>query len=324
MNEPEQWHVWTVPMTTRFRGITVREGMLVRGAAGWGEFSPFLEYDAQVAAPWLQAAREAAHDGWPAPLRDTVTVNVTVPAVGPEAAARIVRAGGCRTAKVKVAEPGQSLDEERERLAAVRHALGPDGRIRVDANGLWSVDEAVAAIRALDRAAGGLEYVEQPVASVEDLALVRRRVDVPIAADESIRRAEDPYRVRDLEAADVAVLKVQPLGGVAACLRIAEDIGLPVVVSSALETSVGIAAGVALAAALPELPYACGLATVQLLTDDVAARPLLPSDGALPVVPPEVDPAALARLAAAPERDRHWRARLDEVDRVRMRQDRPS
>ncbi len=137
---------------------------------------------------------------------------------------------------------------------------------------------------------------------MEDLAVVRRRVDVPVAADESIRRAADPYRVRDLEAADVAVLKVQPLGGVRACLRIAEDIGLPVVVSSALETSVGIAAGVALAAALPELPYACGLATVALLTDDVAVRPLLPVDGTLPVERPEVDPAALDRLRAGPGR----------------------
>ena len=136
---------------------------------------------------------------------------------------------------------------------------GPGGRVRVDANGAWSVDEAVTALRALDRAAGGLEYVEQPCAAVEDLAAVRRRVDVPIAADESIRRAEDPYRVRDLEAADIAVLKVQPLGGVRACLRIAEDIGLPVVVSSALETSLGLAAGVALAAALPTLDHACGL-----------------------------------------------------------------
>ena len=150
-----------------------------------------------------------------------------------------------------------------------------------------------------------------PCATVEDLAVVRRRVDVPVAADESIRRAEDPYRVRDLDAADVAVLKVQPLGGVRACLRIAEDIGLPVVVSSALETSVGIAAGVALAAALPELPYACGLATVQLLTDDVAVRPLLPVDGALPVVRPEVDAAALDRTRAAPETaSEHWRDRL--------------
>lgn len=313
MAERETWHVWSVPMRVRFRGITTREGMVVSGQAGWGEFSPFLEYDARTAVPWLRAAREAAHDGFPAPLRDVVPVNVTVPAVGPEQAHDIVSRGGCRTAKVKVAEPGQSLAEEQARLEAVRDAIGPDGRIRVDANGAWSVDEAVPRIAALDRAAGGLEYVEQPVADVEDLARVRRRVDVPVAADESIRRAEDPYRVRDLEAADVAVLKVQPLGGVRACLRIAEDIGLPVVVSSALETTVGIAAGVALAAALPELPYACGLATVQLLTDDLATAPLLPVDGALPVGPVEVDPDALARLSADAERQEHWRARLAEV-----------
>jgi O-succinylbenzoate synthase len=181
----------------------------------------------------------------------------------------------------------------------------------------------------LDKAAGGLEYVEQPCASVEDLALVRRRVDVPIAADESIRRAEDPYRVRDLEAADVAVLKVQPLGGVRACLRIAEDIGMPVVVSSAVESSIGIAAGVALAAALPSLDHACGLATVQLLTDDVVDEPLLPVDGALPVRRPVVSASALARVAAAPERVQHWLGRLDEVSGrwpsgVGTRQDRPT
>lgn len=318
-------HVFSIPMRTRFRGITVREGMLLRGPAGWGEFSPFLEYDASVAAPWLACAREAAFDGWPAPVRDTVPVNVTVPAVGPEQAAGIVRSSnGCRTAKVKVAEPGQSRADDQARLEAVRDALGPNGAIRIDVNGGWSVDEAVAAIGVLDRAAGGLEYVEQPCAAVEDLAAVRRRVDVPVAADESIRRSEDPYRVRDLEAADVAVLKVQPLGGVRACLRIAEDIGLPVVVSSALESSVGIAAGVALAAALPELPYACGLATVQLLTDDVAVDPLLPHDGALPVVRPDVDPAALARLRATPEREAVWAARVADVDAfaAAMRQDR--
>jgi O-succinylbenzoate synthase len=306
-------HAWSIGMRTRFRGITVREGLLLRGAVGWGEFSPFLEYDDEVAAPWLRAAHEAADLGWPEPLRDEVPVNVTVPAVGPEDAARIVRDGGCRTAKVKVAEPGQSLADEQARLEAVRDALGPEGRVRVDANGMWSVDDAVRRIPLLDRAAGGLEYVEQPVASVEDLAVVRRRVDVPVAADESIRRAADPYRVRDLEAADVAVLKVQPLGGVRACLRIAEDIGLPVVVSSALETSVGIAAGVALAAALPELPFACGLATVQLLTDDVVADPLLPRDGRLPVVRPEVDEAALDRTRAPDVRREHWERRLQAV-----------
>jgi O-succinylbenzoate synthase len=199
-------------------------------------------------------------------------------------------------------------------LEAVREALGPGGMIRIDANGGWSVEEAVALIPWLDRAAGGLEYVEQPVATVEDLALVRRQVDVPIAADESIRRAEDPYRVRDLEAADIAVLKVQPLGGVRACLRIAEDIGLPVVVSSALETSVGIAAGVALAAALPELRYACGLATVQLLAGDVVEDSLLPVDGSLPVRRPEPSGALLARWASDAERRQHWERWLAQVE----------
>jgi O-succinylbenzoate synthase len=315
--------VWSIPMRTRFRGITVREGALLRGQHGWGEWSPFLEYPPEVAEPWLRCAEEAMAGDWPAPLRTSVPVNVTVPAVGPERAHAIVLAGGCATAKVKVAEPGQGPADDEARLEAVRDALGPSGRIRVDANGGWDVDAAVAAIGRLDTAAGGLEYVEQPCASVEDLAAVRRTVGVPIAADESIRRAADPYRVRDLEAADVAVLKVQPLGGVRACLRIAEDIGLPVVVSSALETSVGIAAGVALAAALPELPYACGLATVQLLTDDVAATPLLPVDGALPVGVPLVDDAALARLAADPDRAAHWAARLAEVRawRLAVRQD---
>jgi o-succinylbenzoate synthase len=312
-------YVYSIPLTTRFRGIDVREGVLLRGDAGWGEFSPFLEYDGDTARPWLAAAREAADDGWPAAVRTVIPVNVTVPACDADRAREIVLASnGCRTAKVKVAERGQVLAHDQARLEAVRDALGPDGLVRIDANGGWTVDEAVALLPLLDRAAGGLEYAEQPVATVEDLALVRRRVDVPIAADESIRRAEDPYRVRDLEAADIAVLKVQPLGGVRACLRIAEDIGLPVVVSSALETSVGIAAGVALAAALPELRHACGLATVQLLRGDVTEDPLLPVDGMLRVRRPAVSADLLARWAGAPERQRHWGLRLDECE------DRPS
>jgi O-succinylbenzoate synthase len=311
--------VFSIPLRTRFRGITVREGVLVEGDVGWGEFSPFLEYDAPTASPWLACAREAADVGWPAPVRSSIPVNVTVPACSPEKARDIVLASsGCRTAKVKVAEPGQSPSEDEARLEAVRDALGAVGLVRIDVNGGWSVDEAVERIPVLERAAGGLEYVEQPVASVEDLALVRRRVDVPIAADESIRRVADPYRVRDLEAADIAVLKVQPLGGVRACLRIAEDIGLPVVVSSAVESSVGIAAGVALAAALPELPHACGLATVQLLTDDVVEDPLLPVDGELPVRRPSVSPGRLAQLAAPPERVEHWQRRMAEVEAVRQ------
>ncbi|WP_396127832.1 o-succinylbenzoate synthase [Aeromicrobium sp. SORGH_AS_0981] len=303
-------------MPVRFRGIHRREGLLVRGAAGWGEFSPFLDYDDEECVPWLRAALEAAHDGWPEPVRDRVPVNATVPAVGPEQAAQIVRASGASTAKVKVAERGQALADDVARVEAVRDVLGSDGRVRVDANGGWSVDDAVAAVKALD-AVGTLEYVEQPCASVEELALLRRRVDVPVAADESIRRAADPYRVRDLEAADVAVLKVQPLGGVRACLRVAEEIGLPVVVSSAVESSVGLAAGVALAAALPELPYACGLGTTSLLGGDVTSTPLDAVDGWLPVRPVEVDEDALAAVAADAATDAAWRARLERVDALR-------
>lgn len=306
--------VFSIPLRLAFRGITVREGMLIRGDAGWGEFSPFLEYDDAVSDPWLACALEAADRGWPEPVRDVVPVNVTVPACDPERAHSIVtNSSGCRTAKVKVAEPGQSLADDFARVEAVRDAIGSGGRIRIDVNGGWSPEEAVSRIPLLDRASGGLEYVEQPCAEVEDLAWVRRRVAVPIAADESIRRAEDPYRVRDLEAADIAVLKVQPLGGVRACLRIAEDIGLPVVVSSAVETSVGIAAGVALAAALPELDYACGLATVQLMTGDVTGHPLLPVDGALLVRPVVVDPANLSAIAASEDRDEYWHDRYTRV-----------
>jgi O-succinylbenzoate synthase len=307
-------------MTTRFRSITVREGALVEGDAGWGEWSPFLEYPPEVAEPWLRCAEEAAAGDWPEPVRDAVPVNATVPVVAPDAAHALVRRSGCSTAKVKVADPGTPLADDLARVEAVRDALGPSGRLRVDANGAWSVDRAVAAIRELDRAAGGLEYVEQPCASVEELAAVRRRVGVPIAADESIRRADDPYRVRDLEAADVAVLKVQPLGGVRACLRIAEDIGLPVVVSSALETSVGLAAGVALAAALPSLDHACGLATRALLTSDVASPELVPVDGELSVGVQTVVPALVDAVAAHPDRVAWWEQRLAAVRAVREAQ----
>jgi O-succinylbenzoate synthase len=307
--------VVALPLRTRFRGITTRELALVEGPAGWGEFCPFVEYDDAEARAWWACAREAAEDGWPAPVRERVEVNATVPAVDPEHAHRIVTASGARTAKVKVAEKGQDASDDLARVEAVRDALGPAGRVRVDANGGWDVDGAVAAIRALARAAGGLEYVEQPCASVEELAAVRRRVDVPVAADESIRRAEDPLRVARAEAADVAVLKVAPLGGVRASLRVAEQIGLPCVVSSAVESSVGLAAGLALAGALPELPYACGLGTADLLAADVVAAPLHPVAGvlAVPCRPPEPTAELLARHAADPERRDWWVERLRRV-----------
>lgn len=306
--------VFALPLRTCFRGVDVREGVLLRGPCGWGEFSPFKEYDDRECVPWLRAAREATHTGWPAPVRDRVPVNATVPAVPAERVAGVLaRFPGCTTAKVKVAERGQQPADDLDRLAAVRDALGPAGRIRVDANGAWELDVAARLLPAYDRAAGGLEYAEQPCAEVAELAALRRRVDVPIAADESIRRAGDPLRVARLEAADVAVLKVAPLGGVRACLRIAEQIRLPVVVSSALETSVGIAAGVALAAALPELPYACGLATAGLLAGDVTTDPLVSESGALPVRRVEPDPQLLAAARADDETQAWWRARLAAV-----------
>lgn len=285
--------VYSIPMRTRFRGVTQREGALVQGPAGWGEFSPFSEYGPAECARWLAAAREAAWEGWPAPVRDRIPVNATIPAVGPERAFAMTRESGCRTAKVKVAERGQTDADDLARVEAVRAALGPEGRVRIDANGGWDVDHAARMIRSLDR--WELEYAEQPCATLEELAAVRRRVDVPIAADESIRRAEDPLKVRAAGAADVAVLKVQPLGGVAASLRVAEACGLPVVVSSAVETSVGLAAGVALAAALPELRYACGLGTLSLLEGDVVRDPLRPVAGELEVRRPVVDEEALRR-----------------------------
>jgi o-succinylbenzoate synthase len=313
-------HVYSIGLRSRFRGLTSRDGVLLRGPAGWGEFSPFWDYDDRKCVPWLHAACEAADDGWPPAVRDSVPVNCTVPAVPPDVAQRIVLASrGCRTAKVKVAEAGQTEHDDLERVAAVRDALGPAGRVRVDANGTWDVDTAARCIRALAMAAGGLEYVEQPCARLADLAALRRCIDVPIAADESIRRAEDPLRVALAEAADVAVLKVQPLGGVRACLEIAERCGLPVVVSSALETSIGISAGVALAAALPDLPYACGLATVQLLENDIVAEPLLPVDGEIHVRQVSVDLPTLAQVSASGELHRRWVERLEGVKDAALR-----
>jgi o-succinylbenzoate synthase len=306
-------YVYSVPMRTRFRGIDVREGVLLEGDAGWGEFCPFLEYDDRVAAAWLATAIEASTTGWPAPVRDVVPVNCTVPAVGPEHAREIAATSGCTTAKVKVADHPNSLGEDVERLAAVRDGLGPDGFVRCDANGLWQVDEAVTAIRELDRAAGGLQYVEQPCRTIEELAAVRKRVDVPIAADESIRQAEDPLRVAVAEAADIAVLKCAPLGGVRRALEVAEAAGLPCVVSSALETSVGLAAELALAGALPQLDYACGLGTIDLLAGDVVADSFVPVGGMLPVPrrPPAPDVALLKRFAADDARAEWWRERLE-------------
>jgi len=282
--------------------------VLLQGPHGWGEFSPFPDYGPDIAVDWLRCAIEAATEVWPEPLRDSIPVNVTVPAVNPQQAHDIVVKSSCSTAKVKVAEPGESSRTDEARVDAVRDALGPNGKLRVDANAAWTVDEAQRAIKTLDRYE--LEYVEQPVATLEEMAVLRRSVDVPLAADESVRTAEDPLRVAGLEAADIVVLKVQPLGGIRRALEVAEASRLPCVVSSALETSVGIAAGLALAASLPALPYACGLATAALLDGDVTNESLLPIDGAIPVRRADVDPALLERWRADEKTSERELARL--------------
>ena len=303
----DRLHVVALPMRVRFRGIMVREVALIDGPAGWGEFGAFLEYEPPEAAHWLAAGIEAAYSGPPPTRRDRIPINATVPAIPAlEVPKVLARFPDVRTAKVKVAEPGQTLVDDIDRVEVVR-ALVPT--VRVDANGGWTVDEAVAAAHALTES-GPLEYIEQPCRTVEELAEVRRRVDVPIAADESIRKADDPLRVVRAGAADIAVLKVAPLGGVSSLLAIAEQIDIPVVVSSALDSAVGIATGLHAAAALPRLDHACGLGTGALFMDDVA-EPMVPVDGYLPVRPATPDPARLNGLAASADRRQWW------IDRVR-------
>jgi O-succinylbenzoate synthase len=301
----DRLHVVALPMRVRFRGITVREVALIDGPAGWGEFGAFLEYEVAEAAHWLASAIESAYGtGLPA-LRDRIRINATVPAVPaaqvPEVLARFP---GVTTAKVKVAEPGQTLADDVARVNAVRAQIPT---VRVDANGGWTVEQAVAAAAALT-ADGPLEYLEQPCATVAELAAVRACTDVPVAADESIRKAADPLAVVRARAADIAVLKVAPLGGVRALLDIAAQIDVPVVISSALDSAVGIAAGLAAAAALPRLEYACGLGTGGLFVEDVADITVV--DGSIAVADVVPDPARLAALAAPADRRDWWIARV--------------
>ncbi len=311
-------HVVALPLRTRFRGLEVREAMLLRGPSGWTEFAPFTEYDDAEAATWLAAAVDFGWGAEPDLVRDSVPVNATLPAVDPSRVDAVLdRFGATRTVKVKVAERGQTLADDLARVRAVRERLGPAGRIRVDANGGWNVDEAEHAAHAL--APFDLEYLEQPCATVSELAELRTRLadwQLPIAADESVRKAADPLAVVAAGAADLLVVKAAPLGGIAASLRIVAASGLPAVVSSALDTSVGLAMGARLAAALPELEYDCGLGTAALLAADVATRPLLPREGRIPVDRVDADPDLLDRWAAAPERRDWWFARLERCREV--------
>lgn len=305
-------HVVSLPLTTRFRRIDTREAVVFRGPEGATEFSPFVEYGDDEAATWLAAAIDFGWRTQPSPLRDRIRVNATVPAVDASRVPEVLALyDGCRTAKVKVAEAGQVLADDVARVRAVRRELGAEGRIRVDANGGWNVDEAEHAIHSL--AEFDLEYVEQPCATIDELAELRERLhdwDIPIAADESVRRADDPLAVARAGAADLLVIKAQPLGGIHSALDIVREAGLPVVVSSALDTSVGLSMGAWLAASIPSLDFDCGLGTASLLAADVTARPLRAVGGFIDVGRVDLDEERLTQHAASPERDAWWRARI--------------
>jgi o-succinylbenzoate synthase len=310
--------VVNLPLVTEFRGISAREALLFEGPEGWSEFSPFVEYDDAESAAWLAAAVEFAFVPTPPLVRRSVPVNATLPAVGPDQVAAILdRFGSCRTVKVKVGEVGQTLTEDIARIGQVRDYLGPDGRIRIDANGKWNVDEAEHAFHALERF--DLEYVEQPCATVEELSQLRRRVKymgIPIAADESVRKAADPFAVARAGAADILVLKAQPLGGIRAALKIVTDAALPVVVSSALETAVGISMGLYLAGCIEHLDFDCGLATASLFSGEIASAQPRPVDGQIEVTRIIPSDALLDKYAASNDRTEWWRARLARCHRL--------
>ncbi|HSK07699.1 MAG TPA: o-succinylbenzoate synthase [Acidimicrobiia bacterium] len=298
--EALELHPIRIPMRHRFRRVDHREAVLIRGQSGWGEFSPFPDYPPNVTTRWLASALEAACSSLPTPGRSSIPVNVTVPSVAPDIAARLVLESGASTAKVKVGEPGQTAEEDEERLAAVRSAIGPEGKIRIDVNAAWDLETATERLASYSRF--DLEYVEQPVRTLEEMVELKRRTDVLLAADELVRLRPDPVEVAEMGAADILVVKVQPLGGVARTLDIAARAGIPVVVSSALETSVGIYSGLLVASLLPELPYACGLGTVALIEGDPTRSPLVSLTGEMEVRRPEPDPELLERWR--PDRDR--------------------
>ncbi len=332
--------VVSLPLRSRFRGVVDREVMLFEGPNGWAEWSPFLEYPDEEAAVWLAAAIEFAYGKLPEVRREAIPVNATLPAVAPDQIEKVLsRFGSFGTVKIKVAEKGQDLNDDLQRVWAVRAAY-PDARIRLDANGGYSVEQAIALAGAMLENGVPLDYLEQPVASIAEMAELRLRLTkagigandkidsagrtgVKIAADESVRKVSDPMAVVQAEAADVLVLKAAPLGGITRALDIAAEAGLPVVISSALESSVGLSMGAHLAAALTlhgtagagtspgGLAFDCGLGTGALLAGDVTREPLTPIDGFIEVRRVAVDEQKLDVFEAEDHRIDWWIDRLD-------------
>ena len=310
--------VVSLPLRNKFRGLTQREVLIFEGSEGWAEWAPFIEYPDEEAAAWLTAAIEFGYSKLPDVPRQKIPVNATLPAVAPDQVAAILaRFGSFATVKIKVAEAGQSQAEDIQRIKAVR-ALYPNAKLRLDANGNLSVEQALQLIRDLDSQEIPLEYFEQPVETIAELAevkltLAKDQIPVKIAADESVRKVTDPLAVAQANAADILVLKVAPLGGISRSLEIAREAGLPVVISSALDSSIGISMGAHLAALLPELNFDCGLGTAALLAGDVTREPLMPIDGQIDVRRVNVDQEKLQIFQADDHRVDWWLERLERV-----------
>jgi len=301
----ESMRVVALPTKTNFRGISVREVALFQGEFGGGEFSPFLEYDHKESAPWLACAIEAATQPRPKLYRNSVKVNGTIPAINDAATLESIVNSfpGVETFKVKV---GDNLSEDIARLAKVR-ALSPKAKVRIDVNGNWSVQEALNNLQAIFDEIGPLEYVEQPCATVEELRELKEKlkVDIKIAGDEVLRKASDPFAIDLSDAIDVLILKVQPLGGIERAHKLAEHHKLPIVISSALESAVGINYGLTLAASFPEMNFDCGLGTGSLLSADVASLPIVNGEIEITEVEPDFN-----GYEVAPDRYEWWKNRV--------------
>jgi O-succinylbenzoate synthase len=309
-----QISVVSIPMLTKFRGLSHREALIFKGTKRWAEFSPFIEYSDQEASNWLSAALSFANQELPKQHRTSIGVNATLPAVTPDQVESVLaKFGEFKTVKIKVGEVGQPLIKDVLRVLKVAESF-PDCKIRLDANGNFSPEQAIELLRQLPLER--IDYFEQPCATIAELVELKRtigeqKLSVLIAADESIRKAEDPLEVARQGAADIVMLKVQPLGGIEKCLEIAKQTGLPAVVSSALETSIGLSQGAYLAAALPELEFDCGLGTLSLMESDITANPLTAVSGS--ITPREIEPdlALLDKNRASEERTQWWLARLE-------------
>ena len=295
----ETLRVVALPMKTKFRGVTVREVALIQGEYGWGEFSPFLEYDDAESAPWLACAIEAATQPKPQIFRTEVAVNGTIPALNDkEELERVVNSfPDVSTFKVKA---GTNAQEDVARINTIR-SLRPHAKIRIDANGLLSVEQAVSLLQLV----GDIEYIEQPCATIQELRELKKRIDVKIVGDEVLRKAKDPFAIDLTGAVDYLMLKVQPLGGIKRAHQLAQHHKLPVVVSSALESAVGINYGLILAASFEDMNFDCGLGTGSLLAKNVAQLPIVDGKIQISDVVPNLD-----GLDVSADRFEWWKNRI--------------